>query len=312
MKTGLQCKRQYWFRYIKGWKIQGKNLALALGTAFHAGVEKMNTLDALDKKIEIDDIYEEFDTAFTNETQNYEEGVDFRNEYDINSAYQMGIELLEKYWNSSGRKLMKPILYRPEGSGELVPAVEMKINIPLLNLETGESINDDWILIGYIDVIKKVVKDSKRQKINKGNICILDYKTTSREYDEFKLHTLIQLLLYSYAIRYILNYDKNVLDISKDKEDYVGIIEILKRKKGENQSAKTRLISISDGQINELQKFIHDFILYISDGNWIPNFTDQCSYCDYKEPCFKMTMGIDPEEWWTTKGSKNAAVNNRR
>jgi CRISPR/Cas system-associated exonuclease Cas4 (RecB family) len=309
LNTLLQCPRLYWFKYIMGWKISSSGVALALGSAVHGGFEKLNRNIALGKKVHLNDIFEEFDTFWEKESEGLVLGEHYKKEKELEDNYNMGLGITEKYWNSIRRKQMSPITYQPPGASVDIPAVEMRIEVPFIDLFTDKIIDDDWMIIGYIDVIKQVKRASKGLKV--GDLAVLDYKTTQREFDDFKLTTLVQLLIYAYAMRFMLRNYNMFPGMKKDREDFVGIIECLKRKTPKNIHAKTKLISVSDEQIEQLQLLIRDAIALIRNGIFLPYFGDHCGWCDFKEPCSGMTRGEDPREWWSNNGARLSKRSNR-
>jgi len=312
LNTGLQCRRKYSFQYIKGWKVKSKSLALALGTSLHAATEHLNRSKALDKECDLQDMFAEFDAWWEEETEDLEMGIDYRYPGEPDKNKKMGNLLIEKYWNSKRRKQMEPMLYTPPGADVYVPAVEMPIEVPFINVNTGKFIDEDWTIIGYIDVIKKVTKGTRTDGLKKGDVAVLDYKTTAREFSDFKLATLIQLLIYSYGMRYMLRNENMFDDIKKDQEDYVGIIELLKRATPDKAHARTKMIQVTDENIEFVQNLIKDFIEDIKSRRFLPNFGDHCMWCDFKQPCMMMNNGQDPDVWWNKNKKKIESKYKRR
>jgi hypothetical protein len=187
----------------------------------------------------------------------------------------------------------------------------MRVDVPFVNIKTGKAINLKHHITGYIDLMAKGKKDTKM--FCEDDLMVLDYKTASREWDQFTVDTNIQLLMYAYAIRYILRNENFFPETRKDREDRVGIISLHKKnmtkKRGDPPKygkINNYIIMISDGEIDFLQKLLLrciDELEYSGENvhNYLPNPTPMnCKYCEYKEPCLMTRRGagnLDINAW---------------
>lgn len=306
----LGCEMQYFFRYVKGWRIAVKSGPLALGSAFHAGAEEINRQEALYGKSNIEDAIRSYNETWEDDT----DGVEFKTEKEKEKAYQMGLSLLEKYLKSDHRKKTEVMTYRAlRSDNTMIPAVEMELRVPVIDLATGEELAEGWEIHGYIDVIKRATGSISGTKVKKGELIVADYKTSRSEYTGFKVEMNLQLLMYAYAIRYLLRAYDNVFGDSfkKDREDWVGII-CLTKKAAPDKSLGTIdpiYVKVTDEEIEYLQNLVVRAIERIEAGVFLPtgiaNHDSMCAWCEYKFPCKikrqKGSLDADVEFWWHSK-----------
>jgi hypothetical protein len=297
-KEFLSCRLKYFFKYVKGWKIKEKSTNLALGTSFHAAVEMQNRRVALNKAVTKADSFEEYETQWNNEVLFLSEGEDYKDQKELDKARQIGLDLIEKHWNSHTRKAIEPAIYCPPYSSVFVPAVEMHLDVPIINMRTGKPHNTDHHITGFIDLVSSAKRVTKLFHTN--DLMVIDYKTAGREWDQFTVDTTLQLLIYAYGIRYVLRNENWFPHLKKDKEDLVGIICLVKRKpKGATKFGllKNYFIRIDDREIEYLERLLMKCIGELNDSgdnaeNFLPNPTpDNCRFCRYKEPCLLMRRG---------------------
>jgi CRISPR/Cas system-associated exonuclease Cas4 (RecB family) len=303
-KEFLSCRLKHYFKYVKGWRIRERSAALSLGTSFHAAAEKLNRLQALNQEFTTADLFEEFDRSWAQEISMMEEGSDYKTQGELDLNRQKGLDLIEKHFNSRIRKSYSPVLYVPPFSVQQAPAVELKVDVPFVHMRTGRLINDKYRITGFIDVVS--VAEKSTSHFDPGDLMVLDYKTLGREWDQFTIDTNLQLLMYAYAMRFILRNENWFPHLKKDQEDLVGIVCLLKQRESKKSEKwgkiKNYIIRITDGEIDYLERLLTRCIDTLEEcgdqaENFIPNPTpDNCRYCKFKEPCLMVRRGGRTED----------------
>lgn len=306
----LGCELRFFFQYVKNWRIAIKAAPLALGSSFHAAAEHLNRETALGRKVKTQDLFDVYDITWEEETN----GVEFKSLNEKASNREMGLKLIEKYLNSNRRKQFSPTLHRAEHDPTaLIPAVEMEMSFPFIDLDTGEVLKDGWYIRGFIDVIKKANKDIPTNGIHKGDLFVADYKTARSEYTDLMVKLNLQILMYAYGIRYMMAQIPDMFPGHKNKkEDWVGIICLIKRK---DPAVKHILVKVTDEEIRYLQDLVLKALNRVEAGIFLPtglcNPTMNCTYCEFKEPCQGLRVGENPEEWWAKNKSRSFYRNKR-
>jgi RecB family exonuclease len=305
IKKFLDCDLLYYFDYVLGWKADVKSVALSFGSSLHKTFEETNRKMALDQKVTVDELLEHFEKAWGKETSLLREGKHYKKPDDLDKQKKIAKNLVEKYWKSSIRKCTKIALHKAPNADVYVPAVEVKIEVPITNLKTGRLITDDYIIKGFIDKIDIVTKETSKFKVD--DLLISDYKSASRDWSHFDVRSNLQLLIYAYAMRWILR-NLDMFPYNKDKEDYVGIIGLMKNKPNDpsHRKIKPAYFKVEDSEIDFLERMIEEIVTrlsYMGDDikNYLPRPSpDKCRYCLYKDPCLLFRGGAGmPEliEW---------------
>jgi hypothetical protein len=314
-KTFLGCRLRYFFQYVKNWRITVRSPAFSIGTSFHAAAEKLNVLEALDKDIDTADLFEEFDRVWLSEIKDMKEGVEYKDQSELDVSRQKGLDLLEKHVDSTIRKSYKPLLYTPPFSDVQTPAVEVRVDVPLVNLYTGTPYTDKHRVTGFVDAM--AVAHRATSHFDPGDLMVLDYKTSSREWNQFTVDTNIQLLMYAYAIRFILRNENWFPGLNKTQEDLVGIVCLIKQKpSGTDKWGKIKnyIIRITDDEIQYLERMLLKCVADLEASGtevegFLPNPTpDNCRYCEYQEPCLLVRRGArnqDIIDWGESKGFRS-------
>jgi hypothetical protein len=154
MNVFLSCRLRYFFQYVKRWRIKTRSLNLSLGNAFHAAAELANRKIALDREVSVEDLREENAKVWDKETSGMILGKDYKTQKEFDRTETISQHLIERFWNSHSRKAMEPMLYTPPYcSVTQMPAVELHVDVPFINVETGKAIRDDHHIAGYIDFV---------------------------------------------------------------------------------------------------------------------------------------------------------------
>jgi len=248
------CSLKYKFRYIDKIHKPAMSIHLAYGTAIHKGIEELNK-SLLKSKIGLEDVFQYFHDSYHKEL----ESMYLEKDYFRWTLYEMGLNSLEKFYNEY-------IDYE-------VLATEFKFTV------AGQG---DYLLTGFIDAIIK----------RKGQIMIVDYKTSKEQYKKFKIDTSLQLALYSYAFRKLLNEKKlvgNFPSIKKTEEDYIAYYILMKDYKGLTGNIKMQRKKIGKPEINRMLYTCKKVLEAEKAGIYIPNFASTCEWCEYKKECLAFT-----------------------
>jgi len=299
LKVFLGCRFKYFLQYVKGWKITIRSPSLSLGTAFHAAAEKLNQQEALGKRTRKNELFSEFDLVWSEDTKDMVEGIHYKTANDLVKGRQIGLDLVEKHFNSRIRKSMSPTLYTPPYAQIQTPAVELQIDVPLVNMRTGKLYRDDHHITGFIDVVS--IANKTTSHFDENSLMVIDYKTAAREWNQFSVDTNLQLLMYAYAMRYILRNENLFSHLIKDQEDLVGIVCLVKQKENRKSEKygkiRNYMIRIADSEIDFLERTLLKCIEELEASgdlaeNYLPNPTpENCRYCEYQEPCLLARRG---------------------
>lgn len=259
-----ECSLRYKFRYVDINIKPQKSIHLVYGSSIHAAFELINK-NMVDMPALVD-VYQEFDDSWDSECEAVE--LDPHDYYN-DKLYLMALKSIEKYYGN----FLDYEICEYNADGKIIPASELAFEVPI-KLRNGQ-IETEYCYRGFIDAVIK--------KNNK--ICVLDYKTAKEPYSKFKIDTNIQLTLYAYAFRYLLLHKKFPQLLKKTKEDLTLYHMLIKD------------YDTLDGKIIEAKKIAkdEDFIrlAYITEKTiqairneiYIPNYGDQCRWCDYKKEC---------------------------
>lgn len=275
MNQYSDCSMKYYFKYVLNLEPTYLGDAVIFGGAIHKGIERYNLHLAMkDEFPKISDIVDEFRsnwaTLCATGNMRFVTSIKRGVPHDKNSLATMGQSLLERFDMYRRRSRYKPFI---DNRGK--PTIEYGFFFPI-EVEGADNV----FLYGYIDVI---------ERDGKGNTRIVDYKTGSRAYADFKKLIDLQPMVYQYAYTYKKKHKE--LPVPKGKEQ-VGYI-LLHKKKIE---LKPYMRQISDVTNAQIQKIVQGFINGISNEVFMPvSYKNElCGYCDYKDSCAAWLKGNDP------------------
>ena len=309
------CQLAYFFDYVKKWKFSFSTPELELGTSLHSAFEKLNRKKAFDKTRSKEELLSDFKSSWEENKDNINFKDAEKTQEKIKKAGDIGEGLVERYIESYLAKSLKPVFHKPLNQSLYVPAVEMEIDIPIYSFKRDQVLHDDYHVKGYIDLVAESTK--KTRLYDEGKVLVLDYKSAAEDWKKFTVQTDLQILIYSYSIRYILKVLKT-LDLPNQKEDYVGIITLIKKKKTLKKDSpwgkvRTHLIKIEDEEIFYLENLLDQVVRRIKESgddpkNYIPSPSQRnCTNCPYQSPCLMVRKGADNQdldEWFSRNKKK--------
>jgi len=174
----LACSLKYQFQYVERRPRERTSLALSFGKAIHQAIERYYRSLMDDRTIVSLSLMESlFEESLTLELDNCEVPVIFKNEApDTDSAIQMGKALLKTFYDNI------------DITGMEIVDIELPLSAPLYT-DTGEK--TDINLVGVIDLL---LKDTK------GNLLVVDNKTSKQKKSQDAVDDDLQMSAYSYLL----------------------------------------------------------------------------------------------------------------
>jgi len=174
----LACSLKYQFQYVERRPRERTSLALSFGKAIHQAIERYYR-SLMDGRtvVSLSLMESLFEESLTLELDNYEVPVIFKNEApDTDSAIQMGKALLKTFYDNI------------DITGMEIVDIELPLSAPLYT-DTGEK--TDINLVGVIDLL---LKDTK------GNLLVVDNKTSKQKKSQDAVDDDLQMSAYSYLL----------------------------------------------------------------------------------------------------------------
>ena len=174
----LACSLKYQFQYVERRPRERTSLALSFGKAIHQAIERYYRSLKDDRTIVSLSLMESlFEESLTLELDNCEVPVIFKNEApDTDSAIKMGKGLLNTFYDNI------------DITGMEIVDIELPMSAPLYT-DTGEK--TDINLVGVIDLL---LKDAK------GNLLVVDNKTSKQKKSQDAVDDDLQMSAYSYLL----------------------------------------------------------------------------------------------------------------
>lgn len=264
--TYANCSLQYYFNYVEKLP-KGSSLPREFGTVFHSTLENLH-LSFNEKPWSLKETLNFFDDAWLFQTNLWD--LEDVKTSDIETYAQYGRVTLSKYYKKyEGKAWFKAPL-----------GAEVYFDVPIVDLETGELLRENWRLRGYIDLIH----------IPYNTFDIVDHKTSKYVYKDHKINTDMQLSIYKYAVYLMLKsgewsygkYDLNQINT------YYNVFSRLRTYehnlyKGERDSS----------DIKRMLTTINRTIDGIEAGTFVPNNSMLCEYCDFYDVCYDRWGKVD-------------------
>lgn len=269
------CGQKYNFRYIQGIDRFSPSPALIFGSAVHKAIEEYHK-SICGERITVSRMMDIFELEWETLLAEAKKQIEFKKASQKDNLYEIGLDIVKQY-HQDHINYPEPVMFIGDND-ELIPAVEISFNLSL----DMEDYKISKQLHGKIDLI--TFDDSKTPKL-----MVIDHKTSSSQYDQFKVDTATQLTLYAYAFRQLVAQGKFPY-IKKKKEDIAGY-NVFKKIEG------TKKYPDNVGEISYIRKKIteedisHMKTIYgmmskgIENEIFLPNYGRHCSWCEFKDVC---------------------------
>lgn len=258
ISTYTECSQKWYFTY----KTEHQRVPTEYteyGSSIHHALELFHSDIALLGDVpDVSVLHERFEEKWNELSKNPELELTY---YKVTNYLDIGIKSLTQYFDT---------YYGTEWFNVPV-GVELEFDVPIVNPYTGEIIDPDYTLRGYIDFVQKV----------NNRLLVVDHKTASRPYDNHAVNYGLQLSIYRYALEYLVN--TGVIDNS-DNLDLGVAYNFLMRK-------KTPDIILIEGdrdrvQIERMLSIVKNTIKGIKNEVFIPNMAAKwCQRCEFYDTC---------------------------
>lgn len=270
--TYTGCPHKWDLQYNLKKTFPSKSPSVYFGSCIHKALEAFHK-SAFINLLTLAELQGIFDTEFERETF-FNENIEWASEKDKTKMIKQAHEILSDYFYIH-KKDPVPLEYIVPATGEKVSCIEMMFKVPITNRDG--SINPDIAYLGYID---KITRDQE------GKIVIVDYKTAARRYENWKVTTDLQLIIYAYAFRYFLQ-NRIFPELDIEKESYVQYEVLLKNlSKKDQEEGELRIQPckkyVTDDDIKRLATQTDFCIKGIKAGAFCANYEGKwCDYCDF-------------------------------
>jgi hypothetical protein len=264
--TFLECPLKYKFGTVDGIVIPSDSPHLLYGSAVHKAIEEYHKSIYFNNRLERKAIQKIFVDNWQIAIELNEVPIRWYSYSQEKDLTQAGIRTLGTYYETHKDDPPPPTWINFKG--ERAPAIEVGFNVSLKDLipET------EWRLSGIIDRIIPV------------EIIIEDHKTGSGKYSDFQVKTNLQLAIYSYAFRQLVNEGKFPDFKPGTKEEFVQF-DILDKKSPKIHYHQRK---ISDKTYRHLGRIIRNIINQIERGEFLPNYGSAClafGGCEFMSMC---------------------------
>jgi len=273
INTFLSCPLKFKFRYVDRVDAPSDSPHLIYGTAVHKAIEEFHKSIWHGQRFEQRKMQQIFLSSWEMGVELNEIPVKWYRASSQKEMTQAGITSIKNYYSVHKDDPPPANAYDIIGNGERIamPAVELYFTLSLADLIN----RDDWYVSGVIDLIAPTPN---------GNFAVIDHKTGSQKYSDFKVKTDLQLAIYAYAFRQLckMGYFPGLLE--SDKEEYV-MFDIISKKKPIIYYHKRK---ITGATFNHLAYIIETIIAQIEREEFLPNYGQECSGfggCDFLKLC---------------------------
>jgi len=240
IQSYLDCSLRYKYSYIDRLPKPFRPSGLALGSAIHAAVEWLHRKWSAQEEVTLESVWEIFEADWYAQSV---EPILFKYGEIDEDVLNLGRNLLSVYFNEAPR--------------DGVLKIELPFQLPLTNMDTGESL--EVPLVGVIDKIEE-------------NDVVVDLKTWSRMISDDDLAANLQLTAYAYA--YWVMYRR----IPRLRLDV-----LMKTKKPRFEQLETKRTEADCVVFYNLSK---EVLNSIKKGVFLPNPSWKCRDCEYRQVCW--------------------------
>ena len=270
LSTFLSCGLKYKFSYIdEGVPVPMDSPHLIYGSAFHKAVEKMHKSIFYGKLLSVKCLQDIFMNEWQLGIELNDVPVKWYKHTQEEEMSQAGLRSIDNYFKAHKNDKPPPLCLK--WGKEEVPAVEVGFRVSLAPLIPG----CEWDLSGIIDLIDHQEVDA---------LHVVDHKTSSSKYTPFQIKTNLQLAIYSWAFRQLVNkgwfpdYKKGT------REDKV-VFNVVSKKKPEIYIHRR---SINEATYNHLARILSIMIAQTERGEFLPDYGSACDAyggCEFREQC---------------------------
>jgi len=257
------CSLKYKFNYIDKLSEPAQSIHLAYGSAIHKALEGINLALIEGELLYIEDVFQDFHDEWVKEIK----AMNVEKDYLGGKLYYHGLNTLTRYYENH-------IDYEVIGA-------EQRFDVPIIYPDGTE--DKDYNMSGIIDAVIK----------RKDSLIILDYKTSKEPYNRFKLDTSVQLAMYSYAFRHLLNNGK-IKGTRKKKEDAIAYYVLLKDYDTLDGAIKLQKKTITEQHMQRMFYILKQTKKGIAENMYIPNYSSMCHWCEFKKDCLAFT-GVEDD-----------------
>lgn len=296
----LECPLAHYMIYEEGMRLLKDVLGINMGKAIHLANEYYHGLPYENSfEDNLKSTLDYFDKIWSMlERANMEVFQSGKSTSKLNK--EMAKELLTLYISENNdirqnNDDYRLIQYIYPGMKEPKSTIEMPFRIPMVNLKTGINIVNNYDLIGVIDLIE----------FFDNHVEIMDHKCLAMKPKQFLFENDLQLVLYSYAFKFLARHNVFV-GLNGEEKVLVGFNWLLKPYKGfggrkdPTYERKLRKVEVSDDEMYGVLDIIKDAIHNYEYGKPVPHYQEACTYkCDLRVPCVAHRMRKNRVEAFT-------------
>lgn len=285
LETFAACGLKYNFRYVQGIDQPSSSNALVFGSAIHKALELYH-LSILKERLTSRQIMEAFTAEWEALIRNAKPPIVFKMK-EKSKLFEIGLDIIAKY-HKDNLHIPPPCMFIND-EGELVPAVEIGFTVEIKHPTLGIT----KPIHGKIDLVTPIKKEKNAE------IYVIDHKTSSEDYTQFKINNSVQLTLYAYAFRSLLKSGRFPY-INKTREDSVGynvFKKILSTKTQPDSYGEIRYIRkvVNPNDIEHMLNVYFMMDKALINNVYLPNYGRHCNWCDYKDICTEFKFHQEEE-----------------
>lgn len=239
--TYLDCPLKFKFRYVDKIESEETSAALAMGSAFHRTVKHFYTRLMDGQQLGLDALEQAF-----------------RQDWEVAQTVPIS-------WNGDGpeaieRQGLDMLRIYLEGIGDLSTplAVESQFRIPVVNIVTGEKLND----VELVGIIDRVGPNEEP----------VELKTSARSWNQQQADASLQMTAYAYHLALLTG-----------QEEITGRFEVVVK----NKTPKLQILNTkrTPHHFDQLFRIMSTAVRCVQEGIWYPNPGMFCSGCEYADEC---------------------------
>ena len=263
------CGRKYKFKYHDGLIVPIDSPDLIFGSSIHYTIEQLHK-SLYKKPLPLNELFDIFTQCWESKIAANEVPVKFTARKKKEDLYEMGLDIIAQYYKIHIND-KPPMMYLNKETGEILPAVEVPFQLIIDELP---------VIKGFIDLIS--IDDVPT---------IIDHKTAAKDYDQFKIDTDLQLIIYACAYRQLLDNEQLYISEKGEVVPYtkkkfkVGFNIFIKENRTATATIKFTEKKITKKDIDRLYNILEMFHKGVKNDIYLPSYGMQCGWCEYQEIC---------------------------